>query len=138
VRDWEAAGIDFGDYDAGTGAVFIARGKGDKQRTVWISHEGKDAIAAWLEARGAAPGPLLGPVDKYGRVQLERPTKEALRQWWHRLAAAGVVGVWPHCARATYITEIAERDGAHVAQQLAGHARLDQTGEYIQLANADR
>jgi integrase len=138
LRDWEAAGVDVADYEPATGALYVARGKGDKQRTVWISHEGKEAIAAWLELRGTAPGPLLCPVDRLGRVQIQRPTTEALRQWWHDLAAiAGVPSSWPHCARATAITEIAERDGAHVAQQYAGHARLDQTGDYIQLG-ADR
>jgi hypothetical protein len=41
---------------------------------------------------------------------------------------AGGASTWPQCTRAaTYITEIAETNGANVAQQLAGHARLDRT-----------
>lgn len=133
-RCWEAAGVDLADYDSSSGDLFLARGKGDKPRTVYISGSGRDAIAAWLDVRGRAPGPLLCPVDRFGRVSIERLSTEALRRSWQRLVKrAALAPCWPHCARATYITEISHRHGPHVAQQLAGHARLDQTAAYIVL-----
>ncbi|MCU1277419.1 MAG: Site-specific recombinase XerD [bacterium] len=132
-RCWEAAGADVADYEP-NGRLFIARAKNDKQGTVYISNEGCEAIARWLEVRGAVPGPLLCPVDKDGRVRLVRVSAEALRRWWHRLrVAATLPHSWPHCARASFITDVAERHGVDVAQKLARHARLDQTGEYLVL-----
>jgi integrase len=134
ARCWEAAGVDLGDYEPDTGRLFIARAKNDKQGTVYITHEGTEAIARWLEVRGPAPGPLLCPVNKAGRVVLARVSPGALGRWWQRLrAAANLPPSWPHCARATFITDIAERRGVDVAQKLARHARLDQTGEYLVL-----
>lgn len=134
ARCWEAAGVDLCDYEPDTGRLFIARAKNDKQGTVYITHEGKEAIARWLDVRGSAPGPLLCPVNKAGRVLMARVSPGALGRWWQRLrAAANLPPSWPHCARATFITDIAERRGVDVAQKLARHARLDQTGEYLVL-----
>lgn len=133
-RCWEAAGVDLGDYEPDTGRLFIARAKNDKQGTVYITHDGKEAIAGWLAVRGDAPGPLLCPIARGGHVRIARVLPEALRVWWHRLRnAAGLPHSWPHCARASFITDVAERRGVDVAQKLARHARLDQTGEYLVL-----
>lgn len=135
-RCWEAAGADVADYDA-DGRLYIARAKNDKQGSVFITNEGKDAIARWLAARGPEPGPLLCPVDKHGRIRIARISAEALRRLWHRLrVAGGLPHSWPHCARASFITDVAERHGVDVAQKLARHARLDQTGEYLVLDEA--
>lgn len=132
-RCWEAAGADVADYDP-DGRLYIARAKNDKQGTVYITNEGKDVIARWLAARGPEPGPLLCPIDRIGRIRIARVSPESLRRWWHRLrTSAGLPHSWPHCARASFITDVAERHGVDVAQKLARHARLDQTGEYLVL-----
>ena len=68
LRRSEAASVQLDDYDPETGALTIT-GKGNRQRMVYATGGGAQALPAWLAARGTHPGALLCPVDKAGSVQ---------------------------------------------------------------------
>lgn len=143
-RRAEAVALDVGDYDAGTGALTVRRGKGNKARVMYATNGVSDALAAWLTVRGTEPGPLLVPVDKAGRIVLRRLTPESV---FDRLAAlarrAGIARFSPHDMRRTFISDLLD-NGADLAvvQAMAGHAnpattaRYDRRGERAKLRAA--
>jgi integrase len=53
-------------------------GKGRKVREVPIKGGSLEAIRAWLRCRGDEPGPLVGPVRKGGKVELQPLAPAAL------------------------------------------------------------
>lgn len=64
-----------------TGAdVIIQHGKGDKARVVFLSGASLEAMDAWLNLRGAAPGALFCPVLKNQRIFVREMSYEAARQ----------------------------------------------------------
>ncbi|MCY3929329.1 MAG: hypothetical protein OXG81_13765 [Acidobacteria bacterium] len=70
-RAWQHGDLDRADLDttdASTWALRV-RGKGRRERLVYIGDGAKDALAAWLELRGDDEGPLFAPVTKAGRVR---------------------------------------------------------------------
>lgn len=133
LRRAEAAGLDVDDYDRETGEL-IVRGKGGKLRRVECSNGSCDALAAWLEVRGDAPGPLFVAINKAGRLSptMRRLTTTAIYLLVQRRAeAANVRHFSPHDARRTYAGELLD-SGADIAvvQQLMGHASAATTAAY--------
>jgi len=55
LRRAEAASAQVSDYDVDTGALRVV-GKGNKERSVYLTNGGKAAVDAWLEVRGAEAG----------------------------------------------------------------------------------
>ena len=56
LRRSELVALDREDYDAESGALAVRGGKGRKQRLVYVSNGGADAMAAWLGMRGDDAG----------------------------------------------------------------------------------
>lgn len=144
LRRAELVALDLGDFDATTGALRV-RGKGNKERVAYAKNGSRRALDAWLAHRGGAPGPLLCPVAKGGKLQLRRMTDQAV---YDRLAflgeRAGVHDFSPHDMRRSFISNLLDR-GADLAtvQSLAGHAnpattaRYDRRGERAREAAAE-
>jgi integrase/recombinase XerD len=63
LRRAEVVALDLADFDAATGKLVI-RGKGNKERTAWVTNGSRDALDAWLLYRGDEPGPLFMPVTR--------------------------------------------------------------------------
>lgn len=133
VRRDEAAGLEVADYRPDPQTLAVRRGKGGKQRVVSLPSSCLRAVDRWLEVRGDEPGPLLCPVDRWGRVDAARPL--SLRAINKRLAAraraAGVEHFTPHDMRRSHIGDMldAGADVATVAKQV-GHASVRTTGDY--------
>jgi len=131
LRRDEAVNLDLADYNAETGELRV-QGKGNKQRLVHVVNGSAKALAAWLRVRGSDAGPLICPVNRWGRVELRRVTAQAL---YARLAAraarAGVGTFSPHDLRRTFVSSLLD-NGADVAavQRLAGHANVQTTMRY--------
>jgi site-specific recombinase XerD len=107
-------------------------GKGNKHRVVYLAGAGQQALAAWLRARGEAPGALFGAVNKAGRLEARRLTPQAVAYILGVLAKrAGVAKCSPHDARRSFISDLLDA-GADLAtvQQLAGHASVATTTRY--------
>jgi len=131
LRRAEAAALDLADYDAAAGTVRLRHGKGDSERVVPLAAGVAGALAAWLELRGDAAGPLLCPVLR-GVVQMRRLSEHAVYLAVRKRASkAGVESFTPHDARRTYITAALDA-GADISATaaLAGHANVTTTAIY--------
>ena len=136
LRRSEAVGVQLADYEPDSGALTIT-GKGNRQRLVYATGGGKEAIDAWLADRGEYDGVLLAPVNKGGHVQPRPMTAQALMNRLKvRSRQAGIPPCSPHDLRRTFVSELLDA-GADITsvQRLAGHqsptttARYDRRGE---------
>lgn len=131
LRRSEAVALELTDYDPQSCELRV-RGKGDKERTAHATNGGKAALDLWLDKRGDAPGALLNPVNKGGKVANRPMTDQAafgaLRK---RAKQAGVASFSPHDLRRSFISDLLDA-GADIStvQQLAGHANVTTTQRY--------
>jgi len=131
LRRAELVALDREDYNADTGELRV-RGKGNKERIVWVTGGAQDAMSDWLVIRGDAPGPLFWPVNKGGHLSAKRMTAQAIYNMLRKRAAqAGVADFSPHDLRRTFVSHLLDA-GADIAtvQRLAGHAQVTTTARY--------
>ncbi|HEY7485038.1 MAG TPA: tyrosine-type recombinase/integrase [Streptosporangiaceae bacterium] len=140
ARRAEIAGLTLADYDGSERSLRV-RGKGNKERTVYVTEEAADRLDAWVAARGRTPGALFPPINKGGRCarrvvagrsDLAHPTGQAIAGILaRRLAAAGAAGHTPHDFRRTFIGDLLDAGvDLATAQQLVGHASPATTARY--------
>ncbi len=138
LRRSEAAGLRLCDVDLDTGAVTVQHGKGDKARVTYLDGGALDALRAWANTRGPAPGPFLCPVTSTGAVILRTISPQALYFILDRLAReAGVEHFSPHDLRRTFVSDLLDA-GADIVtvQKLAGHAEVGTTARYDRRGDA--
>lgn len=123
-----------------TDTLIIRRGKGRKDRYVWIADTFRKMLRAWVDLRGTEPGPLFFRLD----------TKKTLKPGLHRLgwrawtekleklaSEAGIPPFTPHDLRRTCATDhFARGTDLHSVQTLLGHARAETTLRYDMRAEA--
>jgi integrase len=132
LRRAEAVALDLRDYELTSGMLTVRAGKGRKDRLTYLTPGAAEALRDWLALRGDAPGPLLCPVNKGGRIILRRMTAQAaMAALAKRAKQAGVAHLSPHDLRRTFISHLLDA-GADIAtvQQLAGHANVQTTTRY--------
>lgn len=136
LRRAEATGLDVEAFDETSGAL-IVRGKGNKERRVYLSSGARDAVDAWLQHRGREAGPLLMPVRCNGVIVRRRMTDQAVAERLRRLARRGQLAHFSaHSLRRTFVSDLLDAgvDIVTVAA-LAGHsspavsAKYDRRGE---------
>jgi integrase len=138
VRRSELAGLDREDLDIETGRI-VARGKGGKERVLWLAPTALPAVRDWLLVRGDQSGPLLNPVLKGGRLQERRLTAQAVYDLCLKLVkSAAILAATPHDWRRTWTGNLLEVTDLSTAQKLAGHARPDTTAAYDRRPEATR
>ncbi|MBP2704188.1 tyrosine-type recombinase/integrase [Microbispora sp. RL4-1S] len=130
-RRAELAGLTLADFDPGARSLRV-RGKGDKERLVYLTVEAVERLDLWLAVRGGEPGPLFCPVNKAGRLRLSHMTGQAVADIVsRRLAAAGAARRTPHDFRRTFIGELLDAGvDLATAQALVGHASPATTARY--------
>lgn len=132
LRRSECAGLNLDDYSPTTGIIRV-RGKGNKERRAYVVDKGAiEALAAWLRVRTFAPGPLLCPVTRHGRILLRRLSDNsvylALRK---RARSAGITDLTPHNLRRTFGTKLLDSGvDIKIARDLLGHSNLNTTTLY--------
>ncbi|HAM60044.1 MAG TPA: integrase [Candidatus Rokubacteria bacterium] len=121
--------------DRGPATIYV-RGKGNKERAVYLTNGALRHVADWLELRGDRPGPLFLGLTMNGKVtQAEdcRPlTGSAVDAMVKRRAEqAGIRPFSPHDCRRTYISGLLDQ-GVDIATaaDLAGHAQIETTRIY--------
>jgi site-specific recombinase XerD len=139
LRRAEAVALDAEDFDRSTGALVVRQGKGRRDRVCYLTNGARDAVADWCAVRGAAPGALLVPVDKAGRVNVRRMTAQALMLALQRLVQRtrehsgpeSIRAFSPHDLRRSFAGDMLDA-GADLAtvQQLMGHASPITTARY--------
>ena len=132
LRRAEAAAVTVENYDAASGLLRVV-GKGNRQRTVYAPSGAAAALAAWRKVRGAAPGPILCPINKGGALTAGKAmTPQALMVRLKRRARQASIGECsPHDLRRSFVSSALD-SGADLAmvQALAGHANPATTARY--------
>lgn len=133
LRRREATTLDLSSYDAATGVVRVV-GKGNRERAVHANARLRADLAAWLAARGAAPGPLFHPfAPRTGAVQRgRRLSYSGMQRVVQRVAdAAGVAHLSMHDFRRTLIGDLLD-EGTDIATvaRIVGHASVETTALY--------
>lgn len=127
-RRSEVVALAVADYDRADGRLIIRHGKGNKDRTIYLSGGAQTALHDWLVLRGTAAGPIFTSTTRAGAPITDQAVLVILRK---RAAAAGVAAFTPHDLRRTMITHLLA-NGADVVsvQRLAGHADPATTARY--------
>lgn len=133
LRRAEVAALDLEHYNPATGRLDVKRGKGRKDRTVYLTNGAKTALDAWLISRGSNPGKLFTPVLKSGDVQPEKPmsAQAIYNMLVKRGDEAKLSDFSPHDFRRTFISTLLDR-GVDIStvSKLAGHADPKTTARY--------
>ena len=132
LRRSEMVALNLGDFDPEDSSLQVRKGKGGKSRTVYLPLGAVSALDAWLKVRGDAPGALISPVIRGGRVEIRRITDQAVMVILRKRAkSAGVASFSPHDFRRTFITNLLSA-GVDVltVSRLAGHADPATTQKY--------
>lgn len=120
-------------YEDNEAARLTVRGKGGKERLLYLFDGALDALADWLAVRGETPGPLFCPVDKAGRPHPGRglSTQALADALERRRTEAGVKPLTWHDLRRTFAGDLLD-GGADIAtvQKLMGHASPATTSAY--------
>jgi site-specific recombinase XerD len=139
LRRSEATSLDLSDFDAEANTLRV-RGKGDRERPVYLDRGASRVLRDWLRARGVKPGPLLCPILKSGCVDLRRLSDQAVyKALLKRARQARVRSFSPHDLRRTCITNMLQRGGdLSVVQDIAGHSSMTTTKIYDRRGEAAR
>jgi site-specific recombinase XerD len=110
----------------------VVRGKGRKERAVFVDNGSKAALEAWLVARGPEAGAIFCPVLKGGRVVVRAMTPQAVFVVLEkRREQAKVRAFSPHDLRRTCVSMLLDSGvDLAVVQGLAGHASPATTARY--------
>jgi len=131
LRGGEIAMLRVGDIDSQRMLIRVEMGKGRKDRHAMLSPVLLELLRAWwLQCRSQG---WLFP----GRDPLLPITVRQLNRACHMAADAAGLGFWvsPHTLRHSFATHLLEsRIDVRVIQVLLGHAKLDTTARYTQVA----
>jgi site-specific recombinase XerD len=130
LRRAELVGLDLADWNPDEGSLRVM-GKGSKERLSYVV-AGRPQLDAWLEQRGAEPGPLFWAVDHGGGLRRHRLTDHAVLLVFKRMAErANVPPFAPHDLRRSAISHLLD-EGVDLAaaQRFAGHASPNTTARY--------
>ncbi|HMA35604.1 MAG TPA: site-specific integrase [Chloroflexia bacterium] len=131
LRREEAAGLAYADYDPATDRL-VVRGKGGKERAVYVLGGAAGALADWLAIRGDGAGALFWPITKTGKCLPRHLTAQAVYNILNKRGKqAGLTHFSPHDMRRTFVSDLLDA-GADIATvaKLAGHANVQTTARY--------
>lgn len=131
LRGGEVVMLRVADIDSQRMMIRVEMGKGGRDRHAMLSPQLLDVLRAWwLQCR--SPGWLFP-----GRDPLLPMTVRQLNRACHAAADAAKLPVWvsPHTLRHCFATHLLESSiDVRVIQVLLGHAKLDTTARYTQVA----
>ena len=118
----------------GRWCVVDLQGKGNRVRTDPIPAWAKAAVDDWLQASGFSRGPLLGPVNKGGRITGQGMSAQAIYDVVDGCRGRLGTAIAPHDLRRTF-AKLAHKGHAPLEQiQISlGHASIQTTEKYIGL-----
>jgi integrase/recombinase XerC len=126
-----ALNVDDGRLDLRQGEVTVT-GKGSKTRTVPVGAKAREALAAWLAARQAAPGEKALFVGARGRRISAGTVGSRLKQWARRRGLHE--RVHPHMLRHSFASHVLQSSqDLRAVQEMLGHASISTTQVYTHL-----
>jgi len=131
VRRAEVIGLRFQDFTPENGKLII-RGKGSKERTLYLNNGGLDVLIDWLNVRGSELGSLFNPINKAGEIVNRELSNQAVYNILvKRGKEAGVSHFSPHDFRRTFVSNLLEA-GADLTtvSKMCGHASVVTTARY--------
>jgi integrase len=138
LRRAELVGLDLADYDRAEGALTIRRGKGNKERRVYLPPDAGRLLDVWLRRRRGWAGPIFVALAR-GPTVLRRRLAPATvaRILQARAAQAGVAACTPHDLRRSCISDLLDAgEDLATVQRLAGHASPETTARYDRRGDA--
>ena len=132
LRRAEVVKLKLSNFNSETGAVEVRKGKGGKDRTVYLPKTAIPFVVDWLKVRGQKPGALLCPIRKGGKIEYRHLSSQAvLLVVQKRAKQAGVKIFSPHDFRRTFCSDLLDAGVDIVTvQKLAGHASPTTTAKY--------
>ena len=133
LRLGELVALNIGDgrLDLRQGEVTVT-GKGAKTRTVPIGAKAREALAAWLNARQAAPSEKALFIGARGKRISAGTVGMRLKQWARRRGLQEKVH--PHMLRHSFATHVLQSSqDLRAVQEMLGHASISTTQVYTHL-----
>lgn len=134
IRRQELVRLELADLDRANASLVVRRGKGEKQRIVYLTEEALEIVEQWLTIRGNKPGALICPVNKGGRAELRHFAEDGdgiYKLVKERAIKAGVSQFSPHDFRRTFCSNLFDANtDTFTVQQLAGHVSPSTTAKY--------
>ena len=133
LRLAELHGLDASAFESDLSEVRVT-GKGRKQRIVPVGKKAREALRAWLRARGAVAAPHEEALFVSSRgTRLSRGSIAQRLKYWARRAGISA-RVHPHRLRHSFATHLLEESGdLRAVQELLGHASIATTQVYTHL-----
>ena len=131
TRRAEVAALILGDYHRRDRSLKV-RGKGNKQRVVYIPLGAHAALETWLGLRGRSPGGFFCGITKGGRLNHRGISPQLVyRVVQSRHQQAGIAEFTPHDLRRSHISDLLDQgiDLAVIARQV-GHSNVQTTARY--------
>ncbi len=133
LRRAECASLLVEDYETESGKIAITRGKGKKQRTVYIANKAKQLLDLWLVVRGEHEGELWHAIDRHGNMDTSKGiTAQAIYNMLRsRAKQAGISNFSPHDLRRTFVGNALDAGIDTVTvSKIVGHASPATTARY--------
>lgn len=131
LRRHEVTALQLANYDQASGRLVVL-GKGNKERTAYLTNGAAEALGDWLAIRGSDSGALFWRLTQRGALVPGQLTTQAIYKILAKRAArAGVKAFSPHDLRRTFISDLLDA-GADIATiaRMAGHASVVTTQRY--------
>jgi site-specific recombinase XerD len=110
----------------------VIRGKGNKERTLYVQSGAREALTDWLAIRGERPGALFWRIRRGGYIIRERLTPQAVLDiLTRRRRQAGVARFSPHDLRRTLAGDLLDAgEDIVTVQKILGHSDPTTTAQY--------
>lgn len=116
------------------GSMLVRSGKGDKDRTIPLNHDAREALKAYLAHRPAATDDRVFIGQRGAPLQPEA-VQLIVRKYAQR---AGLGAVTPHILRHTFAKQVLDTGSdLTTVSRLLGHERLETTAIYTQPTAGD-
>lgn len=135
IRRSELVGLDWENIYFDQNKIKVLDCKGGKDRLVKISDNLKELLIVYRRALGIYKGPLIRGIQARKRI-----TKTALQNIVKGLFKETKIdrsGLRIHSFRHSYVTNVCRKAGVKVAQESAGHSRIDTTEAYLHTSEED-
>lgn len=116
----------------------VVRGKGGKERDVWLNAASEAALRVWLQVRGTSQGALFQAISRGKNILERRLTPQAIYYILKKRAdAAEVAEFSPHDMRRTFVSTLLEA-GVDIAtvSDMVGHTNIQTTARYDRRGDA--
>jgi integrase/recombinase XerC len=129
IRVSELTGLDMKDVDLGAGTLKVL-GKGGKERMAFLGEYAKGSLRAYIEKRGAEPGPVF-----LGKGQKRMTPRTVQRLVKTCTSLSGITkDPTPHALRHSFATHLLDAGAdLRAIQELLGHAKLSTTQRYTKV-----